>query len=477
MADEPRRVARGEETGSSRFEALIRVSRLLSATLELPRVLQTAIDSACDVLGLETGAIYELEGGMLVLGATTPPLPPGFPDEFRRAPLEDHPHIGRALATGEPVFVRDTSQEEFTPAERAICEARRLRTILYVPLLVEGQAVGVVIVGSTTGAERELTDEDRAVCEALAGQIALAIANARLYRSVEDARRALAEHNERLESLVAERTRELAEANEELEAANAELEAMNEELQRMNIELAEMSAAKSRFFAKASHELRTPLTAIIGFGTILGRGMAGELSPEQRLQIDMIVGAARHLLALIDDLLDLARLEAGRIEITLSDFDAGRTVEDVAEACRPLALEKGLRLETEVPQGGCPVRQDEMRFRQILTNLVGNAIKYTEEGEVRVRLRATCDDRVAVEVHDTGCGIAEDEIDVVFQPFSRAYAVEASGAVEGVGLGLTLVKELAELLGGSVTAQSEVGRGSVFTVELPREAASGSGMS
>lgn len=476
MAHTRERGVSGAGAVDPRFRVLVSVGRMLSASLELPRVLQAAIDGACRVLGLETGAIYELDGSTLVLGATTPPLPPGFPEEFRRAPLEDHPHIGRALATGQPVVVPDTGTEEFTQAERAVCEARSLRSILYVPLLAEGRAVGVVIVGSTSSAEREFTDEDEAVCEALSAQIALAIVNARLYRSVEEARRALAAYNEQLEALVAERTRELADANDELEAANAELESMNEELQQANLDLAEASAAKSRFFAKASHELRTPLTAIIGFASVLSRGLAGDLSPEQHLQVDMILGAARHLLALIDDLLDLSRLEAGRVEVVPSRFDAARLTAEVVEACRPLAEEKGLRLSCKVPEGGCQVLQDETRLRQILLNLVGNAIKYTEDGEVLVRLTASDDGRMALEVRDTGCGIPQDELSAVFEPFARSSAVEAAGGVEGAGLGLTLVKEFAELLGGRVSVESTVGQGSVFSVLLPREV-SGQGLS
>lgn len=166
------------------LSALLRVSLALAETLDLDEVLKTAIEGAVEVLGLGTGAIYRIVGEDLYLGATTPALPSDFPDELRRAPLRDHPHIVEAITTSTPVFIPDISSASLTPAERVAADARHLRSILYVPLIVKGRAEGVVIVG-TQDAMHEFSDEDVDLCRTLSAQIALAINNARLYESAE----------------------------------------------------------------------------------------------------------------------------------------------------------------------------------------------------------------------------------------------------------------------------------------------------
>ena len=176
---------------SSDLSQLLQVSRALAASLDLEDVLQTAIESAVRALGLDTGAIYLLDGGDLLLGATTPPLPPEVPDVFRREPLDRHPHVGRCLAEREPVALDDWTSAEMTEAERAVCEGRGLRSILYVPLTVADEAVGAFIVGSV-GATRAFAGKDVDLCRALAHEIGLALANARLYESLQRSHEELA---------------------------------------------------------------------------------------------------------------------------------------------------------------------------------------------------------------------------------------------------------------------------------------------
>jgi hypothetical protein len=164
---------------------------MLAATLDLPSIMQTAIDSACEVVGLDNGAIYLLESETLVLQAATPPTPPDFPDAYRRAPLADHPHIANCLVTGDPLWVADAATEPMTPAESGICEARGLRSILYVPLLVDGAPAGAFIVASS-GRTRECGPTDIDLCRTLAHQISLAVTNAQLHDSLVEANRQLA---------------------------------------------------------------------------------------------------------------------------------------------------------------------------------------------------------------------------------------------------------------------------------------------
>lgn len=176
---------------SEDLAALLNVSSMLAATLDLSSIMQTAINSACEIMALETGAIYLLEDGVLVLQATTPPIPPDFPDEYRRAPLDDHPHIARCLGTRDPEWVADAATEPMTPAEAGVCEMRGLRSILYVPLVVDGASVGAFIMASVEG-KREFEATDIDLCRTLAHQISLAVANAQLHDSLMEANRQLA---------------------------------------------------------------------------------------------------------------------------------------------------------------------------------------------------------------------------------------------------------------------------------------------
>lgn len=177
---------------SEDLAALVNISSMLASTLDLERIMQTAISSACDVIGLETGAIYTLEDRSLVLRAATPPVSADFPDEFRRAPLDEHPHIAECLTSAEPVWVSDTSQETMSVAEAGVCSARGLRSILFVPLIADNTRLGAFILGSV-GQEKAYGSTDVDLCRTLAHQISLALANARLHDSLLDLNRRLEE--------------------------------------------------------------------------------------------------------------------------------------------------------------------------------------------------------------------------------------------------------------------------------------------
>jgi HD-GYP domain-containing protein (c-di-GMP phosphodiesterase class II) len=176
---------------SEDLAALLKVSSMLASTLDLPSIMQTAIAAACEVMDLETGAIYLLDDATLALHATAPPTPPDFPEEYRTAPLADHPHIARCLAARDPVWVADVATETMSAAERGVCEARGLRSILFVPLAVDGAATGAFIMGST-GTKKDLGKNDIDLCRTLAHQISLAVTNAQLHQSLFDANRHLA---------------------------------------------------------------------------------------------------------------------------------------------------------------------------------------------------------------------------------------------------------------------------------------------
>jgi PAS domain S-box-containing protein len=239
-------------------------------------------------------------------------------------------------------------------------------------------------------------------------------------------------------------------------------------LQEKNVELENANLAKDRFLASMSHELRTPLNAIIGFtGTLLMK-LPGELNKDQEKQLNTIQTSARHLLSLINDLLDLAKIESGKVEVDFEPVVCQSVVEEVAAALRPLAEEKGLNFEVSAPEQNIQVMTDRRAFSQILINLTNNAIKFTETGRVRLEVGQRQDNGhllTEIEISDTGVGIRDEDQAKLFQAFTQ---VDVLGArrYEGTGLGLHLSQKLAALLGGSITFRSEFGKGSTFTLAL-----------
>jgi signal transduction histidine kinase/ABC-type amino acid transport substrate-binding protein len=255
----------------------------------------------------------------------------------------------------------------------------------------------------------------------------------------------LERHREHLQELVEARTAELVETNRELEEA---------------------TEAKSRFLTSMSHELRTPLNSIIGFSGVLADGMAGPLSEEQERQVSMINASGKHLLLLVNDVLDLAKVEAGAMEIRVEPVDVAELFEQVVEVVRPLAEAKGLALSADIADGPVDMRTDPDKLRQILINIVGNAIKYTDEGAVTVRLHAEAAGSADFVVSDTGRGIAASEVPHVFETFRRAARTTGSHG-GGTGLGLAISADLARLLGGEILVESTEGEGSTFTLRVP----------
>ena len=238
-------------------------------------------------------------------------------------------------------------------------------------------------------------------------------------------------------------------------------------LEQKNVELQNANMAKDTFVAGMSHELRTPLNAIIGFtGTLLMK-LPGPLTPEQHKQLSIIQSSARHLLSLINDILDLAKVESGKLELDVQPLVVQELVEQVHSSLQSLAARKGLPLELDLPAKPLSVRTDRRTLQQILINLTNNAIKYTLEGRVCIAVRGERD-RVEIAVEDTGIGIRDEDRDRLFQAFAQL-DTSSTRRFEGAGLGLYLSKSLALLLGAELTFSSEYGKGSRFAVRLPLE--------
>ena len=266
------------------------------------------------------------------------------------------------------------------------------------------------------------------------------------------------------------RERQVIELNMRLAHHAGELETINREIALKNLELAEASRMKSAFIANMSHELRTPLNAIIGFTGALLMKLPGPLTPEQDKQLNTIRTSARHLLSLINDILDVAKIEAGKVTLELESVQCQDLVKDVVDTLRPLAVQKNLTLEMELANPAIVLETDRRALTQILLNLGNNAIKFTETGTVRVTLAEKPGENggknvIEFSVADSGAGIREEDQAKLFQAFSQLDSTSTRHA-EGAGLGLYLCQNLANLIGGTLFFKSDFGHGSTFTLAL-----------
>jgi signal transduction histidine kinase len=404
------------------LKALREVAQAVNSTLDLQTVLNTIAARAVGLSGASGGVIYDYEEATRefshIIGAY------GLDDDLRdvlsAAPMRfGEGASGKAVAQRAPVQVADVLSGGSYDVDRvrAVFERHGYRSLLAVPLLFETQIVGSLVVWGREagGFPQEIVE----LLQTFATQSVLAIQNARLFREIEV-------------------------KSKELEVA---------------------SQHKSEFLANMSHELRTPLNAIIGFSEVLTDRMFGELNEKQEEYLRDIYASGTHLLSLINDILDLSKIEAGRMELELTDFDLPTALDNALTLVRERAGRRGITLQTMVDARLGEVRADERKIRQVVLNLLSNAIKFTPEGG-RIEVAAVPKEAfVEVSVSDTGVGIAPDDQEAVFEEFRQV--VTADKKAEGTGLGLTLCRKFIELHGGRIWVKSQVGVGSTFTFMIP----------
>jgi len=402
------------------LKALGEVGQTVSSTLDLETVLTRIASHAVQLSGTDGGAIYEYDeqSQQFLLRATDQ-----MEEELINALRANPPRLGqgalgRAATTREPVEVPNILEEQaYSERTREVLSRFGFRASLAIPLLREDRIIGGLVVRrKSPGAfSPEVVD----LLKTFATQSVLAIQNARLFREIQEKGRQL----------------ELA------------------------------SKYKSQFLASMSHELRTPMNAVLGYTRMLLMNVYGELPEKVRDVHGRIDKSGRHLLGLINDVLDFSKIEAGQLTLAINPYSIRDVIQAVVSGTQSLAAEKNLSLKVTVPSDLPPVLGDERRITQVLLNLVGNAIKFTDSGEVRVEVKSA-DGSFVVSVSDTGPGIAETDQENIFEEFRQAQS-STTQKKGGTGLGLAIAKRIVELHGGKIWVKSEVGKGSRFTFTLP----------
>jgi len=380
-------------------------------------VFDTIVESAVRLCDARYGAVFNFDGDLVHLVAHH-----NFPETWLEGVRKQYPmrpsraHIsGRAILSGSVVQIPDVALDHEYRSPLAV--QRGFRSLLAVPILRSGAPIGSIVIYRPESGP--FPDNEIELLKTFADQAVIAVENVRLFT--------------------------------ELEAANRQLEAA--------------SRHKSEFLANMSHELRTPLNAIIGFSEVLAQGMFGDINEKQTEYLHDILESGRHLLSLINDILDLSKIEAGRMELELTDFNVSQAIQNASILVRERAIRRGIALHEVIEEGVGDIRGDERKVKQVLLNLLSNAIKFTPEGgRIEVRAAST-DGMVEVSVTDTGVGIAPADQEAVFEEFRQVGTADKKA--EGTGLGLALAKKFIELHRGRIWVESELGRGSTFTFTLP----------
>jgi signal transduction histidine kinase len=407
-----------------RLEELTVVADIVSAMLsplELSQVLQVALEKSSRAIGAPFGSITLLtpEKDRLEFAAVYG-LSPDYGDRFRQLgllPADDSSPSGRTVSTGKPYWVKDITRHPLCASWKHISLGEGVRALICVPLTVGGETSGTL--NQYLAEPHRFTAHEVSLLQVIAQQISLAIERGRLY----------------------------------------------DRLKQQHEAVLAASDHKSRFLASMNHELRSPMTAIVGFADLLGQQITGSLNADQLRQVHMISASAKHIMAVVNDALDVARIEAGKLECLIEPVDVAEVIGEVTDMMAPLARAKHLKLDVPKLREPLMVRCDRQRSKQILVNLVSNAIKFTARGQIQVSgsRDSMLPQHARIAVSDTGIGLRPDQVPLLFQEFQQ---MPTPYQQLGTGLGLSISLKLARLMGGDIEVQSDYGHGSTFTLTL-----------
>ena len=390
---------------------------ITSSHTDVQPVLDAVAERAVRLCDANDAQIFRLEGDFHRRVASFGPLP--APDLTELFPVNRDTVSGRSILEHRSIHVHDLAAqvENEYPASRIYLERFGTRTILAIPLLREGTPIGGIVIRRTE--VRPFSEKQIALLKTFADQAVIAIENVRLFQEIQD-------------------------KNEQLEAANRH---------------------KSQFLANVSHELRTPLNSIIGFTRIVLRRVGAQIPDLQKENLQKVLISSEHLLNLINELLDLAKIESGRMEVYAETFQLNDVVRMATSTVEPMLKDGRVRLVTEIAPDIPPLKTDRDKLKQAVLNLLSNAAKFTEKGEIKVAAWQE-NGNVKLTVSDTGIGMKKEALDYIFDEFRQA-DMSSTRKYGGTGLGLAIVKRFINLMGGDIGVDSEVGKGSKFTITIP----------
>jgi signal transduction histidine kinase len=387
---------------------------IASSPTDLQPVLDALAERAARLCEASNAQIYRADGNILRLAACHGSLP-----ATEEIPIVRTSVLGRVFLDRRTIHIDDLAAKVETefPSAKEAQERFGHRTLLAAPLLREGLALGVIGIRRTE--VRPFSEKQMALLKTFADQAVIAIENVRLFQ-------------------------EIQEKNDQLEAANRH---------------------KSQFLANVSHELRTPLNSIIGFTRIVLRRTGAQIPDLQKENLQKVLVSSEHLLSLINELLDLAKIESGRMEVYAETFQLNDVVRMATSTVEPMLKDGRVRLVTEIAPDIPPLKTDRDKLKQAVLNLLSNAAKFTERGEIKVAAWQE-NGNVKLTVSDTGIGMKKEALDYIFEEFRQA-DMSSTRRYGGTGLGLAIVKRFINLMGGDIGVESEVGKGSKFTITIP----------
>jgi len=425
------------ETKVKEFTILHQIAQIATELSELDQVLNNALDKVMRLMAVDSGAILlanEQKGEVSAVargGVST-----RFLEKLKELPTNDS-ITSRLILSGMPVVVENTAK--YPHLADTLIREEGLQSIAAVPLRSSGKIIGTLIVASRS--LHSFSSGDIHLLNTIGEGLGPALKNAELYEA-------------------------LREKNRQLDEQNQELRRGQRKLLEKTTEVEQASRLKSEFLANMSHELRTPLNVIIGFSELMLDQVPGPTNKKQRQCLEDVLNSGRHLLGLIDQVLDLSKIESGRTELKLAEVALLEVIESLKNTMLPILKPRNQSLKIRVEEGLPPVCADKAKLRQVFFNLLSNSSRFTPEGG-KISIEATSNGiHCWVSVIDNGIGIKKEDQERIFEPFCQLDSASTKGG-NGTGLGLVLVRQIVEKHGGQIWVESEYGKGSRFTFTLP----------